>query len=82
MATGKAKPFQEAGVATSLAVEIAKQITSGLGDARRLKEFGMVPTLAAYVAKCVVSHTASIATLTELGWPARVVREFVKQVKS
>lgn len=82
MATGNAKRFTELGLAPTLSVELAKQITASIGDARRLKELGVTPGLAALVVPAIASHTVNVMKLSEMGWPSRVSREFIRQITS
>lgn len=82
MATGNAKRFVELGLAPTLSIELAKQITASTGDARRLKELGMVPGLATIVVPAIAAHTVNVMKLSEMGWPSRVVREFRAQITS
>ena len=57
MPLSTAQKLQAWGVATPLALELARQLAANTGDARRLKELGFVPELGDYVAASITAGT-------------------------
>lgn len=80
MATGNAKRFIELGVAVPLAIELAKQITAGVGVRRRLIELGMTPREGQRVANLINGTVISNNRMVETGIIPRVLREIISQL--
>ncbi|MBO9580322.1 MAG: hypothetical protein J7498_05475 [Sphingobium sp.] len=82
MATGNARRFQELGVPSGTAKELAAQITASTGNVRRLGEMGFTPNASNIIAASVAAHTVNVRALCEAGVSSRVVAEFKTQIAS